>query len=238
MRSTRLVPFLCSAIATLTLAASASADLIEKSVGVKLAGGGNLWTTPSGIPAGYSGLGFAGDGGGIGYGIGLYGELRVIKFLGLETGVAYDNSSVWRNVTINGIIGTREKVTASSLRVPVLVKGILPIGFGRASLGIGPEFIVPLSASASLEVTSGPAILQGTALAKTAGSTMLTTDLGLVIAPPGPIEIPIDIRVSKNLSQPDAWMDRVSADLATQSYTVQAQSSWDFRILAGIGASF
>jgi hypothetical protein len=238
MRAIRLLSAACAALALLTIAAGASADLVDKSAGLKLAGGGNLWTTPSGVPGGHNGLGFAGDGGGIGYGIGAYGELRVVKFLGLEVGVAYDNSSMWRNVTINGAVDTREKFTASNLRIPLLLKGILPLGLGRASIGIGPELIVPLSASASVEVISGPGQVGAEPVARTASSTMLTTDLGLVIAPPGPIEIPIDLRVSKNLSQPDAWLDRVSGPVGAELYTVQAQSSWDFRLVAGVGVNF
>jgi hypothetical protein len=241
MRSSHVLSVVCLALAALTLAASASADdLIETSAGVKLAGGGNLLTAPSDIPMSADVRGFRGGGGGIGYGIGLYGELRLVKILGLETGITYDNSNVWRNVTItvgNVAIETKEKFAVSSLRIPVLAKGIVPLGFGRASLGIGPEFIVPLSASGSLEATSGSAQLAGTTLSRTASSIMLATDLGMVIAL-GLIEIPIDLRVSKNLKQPNAWADRVSYDPGGQSYTVQAQSSWDFRLVAGIGVSF
>jgi hypothetical protein len=239
MRPSHVLSFLCAASAAFTLASPASAEPVEGSVGAKLAGGGNLWTTPSNVPFGYTGLGYAGDGGGIGYGIGAYGELRVIKFLGFETGVAYDRSNIWRNVTVNGTIGTRETFTMSNLRIPVLVKGILPLGFGRASLGIGPEFIVPLSASATAEVTSGGPLISTEIPTKTAGSTMLTTDLGMVIVIPGiKLEIPIDVRISKNLSQPDAWLERVAVDMTTGRYTVQAQSSWDFRMLAGVGMGF
>jgi hypothetical protein len=67
-----------------------------------------------------------------------------------------------------------------------------------------------------------------------------------VISPPGPIEIPIDLRISKNLSQPGSWMERSSPQIANNAvgsavlvgYDVQAQNSWDFRLLAGIGAKF
>jgi hypothetical protein len=238
MRPNQVLSVLCVASATIALARPASAGPVEGSLGLKVAGGGNLWTTPSGIPGGYSGLGYAGDGGGIGYGIGLYGELRVIKFLGFESGLAYDHGNIWRNVTINGIVGTKETLTMSNVRIPILFKGILPLGFGRASLGIGPEIIVPLSASATAEVTSGAPLVSTEIPTKTAGSTMFTTDLGLVIVVPGIIEIPIDLRISKNLSQPDAWMDRVAIDFSTGRYTVQAQSSWDLRLLAGVGMGF
>jgi hypothetical protein len=240
MRSSLVLSVVCPALAALTLAASASADLTEASAGLKIAGGGNLWTAPSDIPASPDGRGFRGAAGGIGYAIGLYGELRLATFFGLETGIAYDNSDVWRKVTItvgSVSIETKEKFSVSCLRIPLLVKGILPIGFGRASLGVGPELIVPLSASGSLEATSGSAQLASTTLTRTESSIMLTTDLGMAIAA-GPIEIPIDLRASKNLKQPDAWADRVSFDPASQAYTVLAQSSWDFRFIAGVGMSF
>jgi hypothetical protein len=238
MRKVHVLSFLCAASAAICLASPASAGPVEGSAGLKLAGGGNYWTTPSNVPFGYTGIGYAGDGGGIGYGIGLYGEVRVIKFLGFESGFAYDHSNIWRNVTVNGTVGTRETFTMSSLRIPFLFKGILPLGFGRASLGIGPELIVPLSASATAEITSGAPLVSTEIPTRTAGSTMFTTDLGLVIVIPGIIEIPIDVRISKNLSQPDAWLDRVAVDMTTGRYTVQAQSSWDFRMLAGVGMGF
>src|SRR4051812_45561120 len=41
--------------------------LVDVAVGVKGFAGGNLWSTPSKIPAGYEGLGFAGSGGGFGW---------------------------------------------------------------------------------------------------------------------------------------------------------------------------
>jgi hypothetical protein len=78
---------------------------------------------------------------------------------------------------------------------------------------------------------------------QTKSSTMLTMGLGLTIELPLSLEIPIELRASKNLSQPDAWGDRVSwaahdATSFTPPYTVQGQSSWDFRLGLGLGYKF
>ena len=75
---------------------------------------------------------------------------------------------------------------------------------------------------------------------KTKSSTMLTMGLGLTIELPLSLEIPIELRASKNLSQPDAWGDRVQFASAAYDYpyTVQGQSSWDFRLGLGLGYKF
>jgi hypothetical protein len=147
------------------------------------------------------------------------------------------------------VVKVREKVSATNLRVPLLFKGILPIPlFGRLSIFLGPEFIVPLSASASNQITSGEQYFQkpsdatdvkNAIKAKTAGSTMLTMGLGLTLDLPLSFELPIELRASKNMSQPDAWSDRVSfVGGPPVQYTVQAQNSWDFRMGLGFGRRF
>jgi len=51
---------------TVLASGTARADVVSATVGAKAFAGGNLWTTPSNIPGGYNGIGFAGDGGGVG----------------------------------------------------------------------------------------------------------------------------------------------------------------------------
>ncbi|MBI5537236.1 MAG: hypothetical protein HY898_31230 [Deltaproteobacteria bacterium] len=251
MRSVHCFCALGVVAAGLLYSASASAQLVDVSGGVKGFAGGNVWSTPSAVPFGYEGNGFSGNGGGFGWGAGLYTEARFIKFLGLELGLTYDSSTLLRNVTINaqGVrYETQEKVTQNALRIPILAKGILPIPFGRLSAFLGPEFIVPSSASGSLEVKSTtPPVpkpdLSGNIKVEKTGSTMLTMGLGLTIDLPASFELPIELRASKNLSQPDAWADRVSWAAETQNtrtapYTVKAQNSWDFRLGLGLGYKF
>jgi hypothetical protein len=230
----------CASLTVLS-AGVARADVVSATVGAKAFAGGNLWTTPSNIPGGYDGIGFAGNGGGVGYGGGLYVEGRVLRFVGAEVGITYDSSVLERNVTITGT-GSKitEKITTPSWRLPLLVKVILPLSPGRLSLGIGPEFVFAGTSSPSLSVTSGPGTgTSSNALsASTTNSTMLTTDLGFTLELPFGLELPIDLRASKNLSQQSDWEQRVSVSTANGTYSVNAQNSWDFRLSVGLGYRF
>jgi hypothetical protein len=208
----------------------------ESSAGVKLLAGGNLWSTPSDIPAGYDGHGFAGNGGGFGWGAALYYEARFIRHLGLEFDLGYDSSTLFRNVTVSGV-DTKEQVSSSGLRISLLAKGITSAPFGRMWLGIGPEFLFPSSTSDSIEV-SGQPNQDHLISSKEANSTMIAFALGLVPEIGEKIEIPIDIRAAKNLSQESAWRDRVKPGSPPALYEVTVQNSWDFRLGVGVGYRF
>lgn len=224
----------------------ADAQVVQVSAGAKGFAGGNLWTTPSSRPWSYEGLGFAGNAGGFGFGAGAYVEARFIKFLGLEIDAIYDSSSLYRDVTYSSLVKVREKVTTSGMRVPLLAKGILPVPFGRLSLFVGPEFVFATSPSGSIEITTGAQYMTAADQARTqsfihgkaVSSTMFTMGLGIAVELPASLEIPIELRASKNMSQPDAWMDRVDIAPPAPDYTVRAQSSWDFRLGLGLGYRF
>lgn len=207
----------------------------ESSAGLKLLAGGNLWTAPSNVPGGYDGLGFAAEGGGFGWGGALYYEARFIQHLGLELDLGYDSSTLQRNVTLNGVVETTEKVTASGPRVSLLAKGIVPTPFGRLWAGLGPELVFPSSVDASLEAEGQQ--VQDTISAKKQSSTMLAFALGLVVHVGESFEIPVDLRAAKNLSQESDWQDRVEITPPNR-YEVTVQSSWDFRLGAGLGYRF
>ena len=211
------------------------AKKVEQSAGLKLLVGGNLWSTPGNIPGNYEGLGFAGDGGGLGWGGALYYEARFFKHLGLEFDLGYDSSKLLRNVTINGV-ETKESVTSSGPRVGLFVKGIASAPFGRLSVGIGPEFMLPTSASADFEVETGQQLDPIDAEKK--NSTMLAFVLGMVVEAGDKFEIPIDIKAAKNMTQESDWQDRVKFTNGNTSYTVVAQNSWDFRLAVGLGYRF
>jgi hypothetical protein len=217
---------------------SALADgLTDHSAGLKLLAGADVWSTPSNIPAGYTGLGFAGNGGGFSYGVQPYYELRIIKLIGLETGLDYQHGSFHRNVTYNQV-ETRETITINSWRLPLLAKLTIPVGVGRFSVGLGPEFTLAQSSSSKLEVTSGAGAIQGTMSTRDVKPTYFMGALGFVIEIPGVgLEIPIELRAANNLSQPSAWTDRVTATSPT-SYQVRAESSWVYRLGVGIGYHF
>ena len=214
----------------------------ESSAGLKILVGGNLWSAPSGGQG--DGLGFGDEGGGFGWGGALYYEARFFKHLGLELDVGYDSSTIQRNVTYNGIVETTEKFTSSGPRISLLAKGIAPTPFGRLWVGIGPEFLLPSSADASVEITENRNLvanadqIENAASAEKTNSTMLAFALGLVFHVGDQFEIPVDLRAAKNLSQDSAWEDRVDVDPVALRYTVKAQSSWDFRLGAGFGYRF
>lgn len=216
---------------------------IEGSAGLKLLAGGNLWSTPSNVPAGYDALGFAGDGGGFGWGAAVYGEARFIQHLGVELDLGYDNSTLQRNITYNQVVKVTEKVKSSGPRISLLFKGILPTQFGRLWFGIGPEFVLPSSVSAENEITENRQLVanasevENAIHAKKENSTMLALVLGMVFHAGDKIEIPVDIRAAKNLSQESDWDKRVKLNSAT-NYEVTVQNSWDFRLAVGAGYRF
>lgn len=207
--------------------------LIDHSAGLKLLAGADVWSTPANVPAfAQNGLLFVGNGGGFGYGLMPYYELRIIKLVGVEAGVNYEHGSFHRNVTLNSVDYT-ESVTLNSWRLPILAKLNIPLGLGRLWLGLGPEFTV--SQSSTAKVT--PAVANYAT--RDVKPTYFTGGLGLVIELPlTGIEIPVEFRASKNLSQPDNWSDRVTGDVAAQTVTVRAESSWVYRLGAGIGFQF
>jgi hypothetical protein len=249
MRSVHGLCFSGLLVAGLLTASSASAQVFEGTAGLKGFAGGNVWTTPTDIPGSYDGHGFAGSGGGFGWGVGAWVEARFIKFIGLELGLTYDKSTIFRDVSTNfASLGgaradTREKLDMTSLRVPLLAKGILPIPFGRIYFGIGPEFIVPQSAEGGVEQTGGQ--VQITNLASMMrvnekSSTMLTIAPGVAIELPAKLDLTLELRASKNMSQDPEWSKRVTWASSTYDlpYTVNAQSTWDFRLGIGLGYRF
>lgn len=255
MRKALLVCSVPAAMALLLLVSTAKAGgPVEVTAGAKGFVGGNLFTTPSDTPPGWDAYGFSGNAGGMGWGAGIYGEARFVKFLGLELGVGYDSSTLLRNVTLNSVLKIQEKVVTSSMRIPVLVKGIVPVPFGRISVFLGPEFVRPTSADASNELKEGEqylsandaALIKNGIKADTKSSTLLTMGLGVTLELPAKLELPIELRASKNMSQGDAWADRVDMPswqppgqpLVSPPYTVTGQNSWDFRLGIGLGYRF
>lgn len=247
----RLACATCAAAAlavTSFAAETANADVVDTSAGVKAMAGGSLWTTPSDRPGNdqYEGIGFAGNGGGFSYGGGLYFEARFIKVLSLELDLLYDKSTLMRNIdhTHNGLLfKLQEKLVLTNLRIPVLVKANLPTPFGRLFVLLGPEFVRTSSVDTSVEVKESPvtvdpateAALDNSLTARKGNYTMITGGMGLTIDLVK-LEIPLELRASKNLGQESAYDDRV--DWGSSSYDVDAQTSWDFRVSAGLGYRF
>jgi len=235
-------------------AMGAPAPQVERetgSLGIMLFLGGNMFTTPDNrriepnTGAESDGLGFSGDAGGFGWGLGAYGEVRVMEHLGLHFGVGYDQSILSRDVDFTRINATgtsstvvlEERMTMRSLRFPMLVKGIVPTTFGRVWAGVGPEVVATRWVEAEIDPADN---VTGTIHARKASSLMLAFGLGCVFDVGDSLELPIELRASRNLSQGSDWADRVDSpqDPTYNPYTVKAQSTWDFRLGLGLGLRF
>src|SRR5687767_404686 len=112
--------------------AAPPAKNVEFSAGLMGLVGGNYFTTPDNIPPVLGdGLGFAGDGGGFGWGVAAYGEGRFVRHLGVTLTLGYDRSMIQREVTYNDVVTVDEKLSIGSPRLGLMAKGILPTPFGR-----------------------------------------------------------------------------------------------------------
>jgi hypothetical protein len=209
-----------------------------------------LWTTPDNVDPGYDALGFAGSGGGFGWGVAAYYEARIAQYLGLELDFGYDHSVLQRDLTykVNDVpFKVNEKVSASRTRWGLLVKGILPVSWGRVWLGLGPELVSAGSVDGTVEVTEGNPNeqlrkgIESSITAKKKRSTLLLMGFGLSIDLGEQLEIPVELRAARNLTQPSDWKDRVDTTHLYDTkprYEVTVQNSWDFRLVTGLGYRF
>jgi hypothetical protein len=226
-------------VSTFWLSSALAGPLIDSSAGVKLLAGADVWSTPSNIPAGAV-FGLPGSAGGFSYGGLGYYELRIIKFIGIEADLSYQRGSFKRKTTFNDVYEYTESVDINSLRLPILAKLNLPMAVGRFWLGVGPEFTLYQSSSGKVEQTGGPGTGQSIAIqTRNVKPTYGTAGLGFVLEIPiiG-IDIPIEFRASKDLSQPSNWNERVTYDANARNESIRAESSWVFRLGVGLGYRF
>jgi hypothetical protein len=239
--SPRILAALVSSALLLALPGPAAAgELLDFSIGAKGGGGGDVWLTPESVPA-WAGSQdfFTTTRGGWSYGGGVFAELRVLKYLGLEVDFLFFAHTIKQDTTrrVGGVavLETEERFEWTSLRIPILVKGVLPLGMVRLWLGLGPEIAVPLTASASLDKA-----IQAEFHTRTGTDVYLATALGLVIEV-GPIGIPIDLRFSWNATQPRKYDDLVQVELdqnVVRAVTVRASNTVDARLLIGVAYEF
>lgn len=233
------VVFLAMMLATPTV----HARVVSVVAGVKGTVGGNLWTKPDATPA--MEIGFTEPRGGVGAGGGVFVEARFIEFLALEMDLLFEWDSLWEHQ--RWWWGqTTTKAEAVNLRIPLLVKGVLPLGVVRLSLGLGPEFVLPLTSKGELRVPSG-VVTNSFFTVRTKTSTMITLETGVSISLGLGFVVPIHVRAAYNVTQPQAWSDRVTLYRDGQKVTIPTpfdtfsllyQNSWDFRLLAGLGYEF
>ncbi len=219
--------------------------------GVSLGGkgtvGGNLWTQPDSSPS--YGLMFDDTAGGWGGGGGLYTELRVLwGYLGLEVDVLFERNSSWHNVTWNGVLETDWILKWTSLRVPILIKGIIPTRPVRISLGVGPEIVAGLDAETELVVKRGEDRaapgdidrLREGFVTEAQTDTYLAADLGFAFEV-WQLAVTLDLRAGFNLTQPSKHDDRIEYTFSgtppvveLEQLKVISSNSMDFRMLLGV----
>lgn len=268
------IPFFALLLAALVFSSSAHAKIFDMSIGVRAGAGVELWTEPSGgaipIPgdASFRMPVFDDTRSGYSYSIGPYVEFRFVDHLGIEIGALFGRHTLLEDTDwsyeiehANGTKEvfewkTKEEIVFTSVHIPVLVKGILPVGIVRLSLGIGPEFVIGQYAYGTFEHTSGDdpqgdrAVFRpdqngqtyGTIGAQSQTDTYLTTALSVDIDA-GDFRIPIDFRFSYNFNQPGGYYDRIAFDQLPSAQNpgvhptraiVKARDSMHFQMLIGV----
>lgn len=238
-----------------------SPRVVEFSVGVKAGGGAELWTTPSNTTLYVDPISneafdmpfFDETRAGYNIAFGVIGEARFVQYVGIEAGLFFVRHKILEDTdwtyteTASGVPvvyrnHSEQNMTFTKLRVPILLKGYLPVGPKvRLSLGIGPEFAWGLYSRASFKVDSP---LKGNHKTFTTLKTEDVDDIGLTVAAgvvidAGVVKVPIELRFNYNFSQPSKYKDRISYDqippagFPTQA-TLVARDSLYAQLLLGV----
>ena len=221
--------------------------------GAKGGAGGNLWTESKSVPGYLSNFApFDGYAGGWSGGGGIFGEFRAVwGYVGLEFDLLFERNTMWTEISnkVSGYTWSDAKwlMDWTNVRMPLLLKGYLPLGKARLTLAIGPEFVVGLDPDASVEYTDlDPAVNKtdadnalaawnGAFDAKKRSYTALTVGIGIAVKV-WRLVITFDIRYAYNAGQPEDYLDRV--DVKTNGGTFIASNSMDLRLLLGVGYQF
>lgn len=204
--------------------------LFEQSIGGMLVLGAAGWSKPTHIPSGPNYLGLDGTATGVAFGLMGYYQLRVFRYFGLELDVTRGLSNMNRSVK-----GEPDKyyrhVDVDYWRWAPLAIFNVPLEHGRLSVGLGPEFTLTQSSSGVQQAATSD--YTSDLPTHTVKPTYLTGELGYVFRVPGKsIEVPMALRVSQNLSQPDDYRTR------TEGGSIRAETSWEVRAVTGIGYVF
>lgn len=227
------------ALLTLAPAAATPAVTLEWSVGVKGGGGVDLWLAPDNAPdwTNVAPL-FSDDTTGWSYGGGPFAELRILTYLAFEIDVLFFEQERVEETAWSvgpGRIDTRLRWTG--LRVPILVKGVLPLGATRLWLGAGPEVAVGITSSTEVDVRENPTTPPPNITSHTVTDVYFLTTLGAAFAL-DPLTLTLEARVAYNLTQPADFRDRVDYDEAVREMSLRAASTLDMRLLVGLAYDF
>src|SRR5690554_3384877 len=187
---------------------------------------------------------------GIGPGVGLSVEARLLGMIGLETGLYYmgDHLTGWQDKSVNGVEQGRVTMEheVSALHVPLLIKGVVPTAGIKPFLGLGVEFV--FQQSSSLEYRSDSKGANGNWVADhaeifntrnhttEASYVMLQLTTGVEIDL-GIVRVPIEIRAGYNLGWDDSFDARVEAEAGgptAYTFTSNGENMAHFGIFTGV----
>jgi hypothetical protein len=169
----------------------------------------------------------------IGGGGGLFVELNLLKFIGLEVDVLYEANSLTFKEDYGGF-EYDYNTHYQQIRIPVLVKGVLPMGTAEFSLDAGVDFDYHTVATPAQKE-----LLESLYDAEKAKDTFLDLDFGVNIKV-WKLFIPISLRVGFNLTEPSDYEDRVELTNVGGNWhaKVRAIESYHFTLMAGVGYVF
>jgi len=187
--------------------------------GVKGAVGGDLWVAADNSPSNSNNPftettgGFAGE-------VGPFVELRFIKFIALDMEFLFGWDQIKAKDTIGGI-DYKYSAKSFNFKLPILLKGVLPLPGVKLSLGTGPILEFPIS---------GNDIVQSNTKykEKTKFSVLWAAEIGIDVKLNKHFRLPFNLRASYNLSQPSSYNDRINNGSMTY------QNTWEFRLLLGV----
>jgi hypothetical protein len=174
-------------------------------------------------------------------GAGVALDARLLGVVGVELDLFYAFSERAKGDLTVGPTTYNVSIGQPALHVPVLLKGVLPVGLFRPFVGFGPEFVLPGTSSAEVTPSAG---LPTTIGARAESYTLLTAALGAEIKLPIPaldLRIPIALRASLNPGTSDKLSERRDVDLsgaAVRSVVYRSEFQVQGMLTAGISCWF
>ena len=193
---------------------------------------------------------------GYGWALGPVVELRAMRYVAVETGLMYNRNTLQKKTTVYRATGCpqgdevdlelKQAITNDSLRIPFLVKGVLPVDLGegmevRTSLGGGAE--LAFGRSADLDVTVVPeCALPGLGDTEAVGlQTFLVVDLGVALAV-GNLILSLDLRGGYNPNGTETYKTYLPKDpndaQSRGGEVVPMGHAADLGVMLGIGYEY
>jgi hypothetical protein len=177
-------------------------------------------------------------------GAGIMLDARFFGAVGLEVDFYYAARDKGAgDLTIGGTQKFNLEIGQSALHIPILLKGVIPVGPVRPFLAIGPDIVVP--GTASLVITPEPGKGSTAYGAKADSYILWTAALGAEIRLPVPkldIRIPFSFRFAKNFGTSDKISDRRDAVFVKNGENINFtsiayKSEWELQGLFTLGAA-